>query len=557
MAGIKKLGLWMLMVYVLIILVPTFASAHAYIIKATPMENEILAKAPSVISIEFDEEIQSSGFDSLIVIDASGKRVDLKNTHINKKKPKIIETGVQKNIPKGTYSIQWKVISADGHPVQGVIPFSIGTPGKDSSTLQAKTTGYIPKADMIIERVLLYTSFALYIGVIFFNLIIYRANHNQSTKVQSRNKLILWLSLLGITVSLLFSLPLQATINADVPWSQAFSPSLLKETLELPAFGHVWIIQMVLVSILALTTYLAIKRGEFSSFKAWGVQIIIILGLLVTKALTGHASGSKYKEIAVFMDFLHLLSASLWVGGIAAIVFILPAGDTSKENDKRDWSLYWDAIRRFSPWAMAAAAVIFFTGIVASTLFVPTINSLFHTGYGQTLLAKIVLFVVMIVLGAVHFVKSKIRRSKGLGVTAGVELSVGIIVMAIAAILTNLPTPPVPATGPIHETKQLDNGYQLTLSISPNVVGMNTFDIDLKDKSGQPVTDIEQITLTVSSLDMEMGKDTFRVPAVSIGKFQTRGMYFNMTGQWNIHVHGLTTSLDSFDIDFRSTVGNR
>jgi copper transport protein len=69
MTGMKKIGLWMLIVYLLIILVPTFASAHAYIVKSTPMENENLAESPSVISIEFDEAIQPSSFDSLIVID--------------------------------------------------------------------------------------------------------------------------------------------------------------------------------------------------------------------------------------------------------------------------------------------------------------------------------------------------------------------------------------------------------------------------------------------------------------------------------------------------------
>jgi copper transport protein len=407
---------------------------------------------------------------------------------------------------------------------------------------------------MIIERGLLYISFALYIGVIFFNLVIYRANHNQSTKTQSRSKTIIWLSLLGIMVSLLLNLPLQATINANVPWSRAFNLSLLQETLELPAFGHIWVIQMAFVIVLAMTTYLAIKRGTFSSFKAWGLPIIIILGLLVTKALTGHASSSKYKEIAVLMDFLHLLAASLWIGGIASIVLILPAG---QDRDKRGLSLYWNAIRRFSSWAMVTAMIILFTGIFTSTLFVPTMDSLFHTGYGQTLLAKIALFVVMIVLGVVHFVKGRIRRSRELGFTAGTELSVGIIVMVIAAILTNLSPPPMPNPGPFNETKRLDNGDQLTLSINPNAAGVNTFDINVRDKNGQPVSNIEQITMTVSSLDMDMGENTFRVPRVSPGKFQTKGMYLNMNGQWNIHVHGLTTLLDDFDIDFRLTVGSQ
>jgi len=553
---VKKSKLWIVAFFLYSMLSPILTSAHAYIAKSTPMENEILMKVPPIVSIEFNETIQSSSFNSLIVVDASGKRVDLKNTHINKENPRVMEARIKQNIPDGIYSIQWKVISADGHPIQGVIPFSIGTTSKDARALQARTEGYIPKVDMLIERGLLYTSFSLYIGILFFHLVIQKSD-DQAWRIQSRSQTILRISLLGMLISVLFNLPLQTTINADISWSEAFNPSLLKETLKLPDFGYMWVIQIILVILLAAATYVALKRGSLSSFHAWGIPCIFIVGLLVTKAFTGHAVGSKYKEITVSMDFLHLLAASLWTGGLASIIFLLPAWNDSRENEKRDWSRYWEAIHRFTPWATTAVLVIFFTGIINSTLFVPTIHSLFYTSYGQVLLAKTILFVGMGVLGIIHLVKNKIRRSKGLGMTARVEWSMGIIVMVLAALLTNLPTPPLPATGPFHETKLLDNGDQLTLNVSPNTVGMNTFTIDLKDKNGQSVTDIEQLTLTTSSLDMEMGKETFRVPVVSPGTFQTEGMYLNMTGRWIIQVHGLTTSLDSFDIDFHLTVGNR
>jgi len=115
----------------------------------------------------------------------------------------------------------------------------------------------------------------------------------------------------------------------------------------------------------------------------------------------------------------------------------------------------------------------------------------------------------------------------------------------------------MPPTGPFTESKQLDNGYELTLHVSPNKVGQNTFHITLKDENGQPVTDMEQIILTTQSLDMNMGKGSFKVSAVSPGEYEAEGMYINMTGNWNIHVHGLTKSLDSFDTDYKFIVGGR
>lgn len=81
----RRLGIWLLLVCVLIILIPQSAFAHAYVVKSNPTENETLKKAPSVVKIEFDEDIQVSSFNTLYVRDTSGKRVDLKDAHIDKK----------------------------------------------------------------------------------------------------------------------------------------------------------------------------------------------------------------------------------------------------------------------------------------------------------------------------------------------------------------------------------------------------------------------------------------------------------------------------------------
>ncbi|MFE6137157.1 copper resistance CopC/CopD family protein [Bacillus sp. NPDC057893] len=543
----QRLGAWLLIACVFIILIPKSASAHAYVVKSNPTENEKLKKAPSVVKIEFDEDIQVSHFNTLYVRDTSGKRVDLKDAHIDKRNKKLLEAGLKENLQNGLYSIQWKVISADGHPIQGVIPFQVGLAESGAEDVQVEEMGYIPQVDMIMGRGILYTSFALFLGVLFFNLIMYKEN---AIEVRSRSKKIIWISLFGIFISLLFNLPLQAKINADVSWLEAFDPLLLKETLQLSVFGYVWKTQMVLISMLMIVTYFAVKREKLSSFKVWSLPIVLFIGLLVMKAFNSHAYGSKFKDVAVVMDFLHLFAASLWIGGLSSIILLL-----RKEDDK--WTKYWDAIKRFSPWATGAVIVLLITGLFNSTFFIPAIHSLFDTKYGLALLTKILLFVCMGILGIFHYVKGRMGAQKKLGATLKVEFIVGMIVFVIVAFMTNVQTPPMPPTGPYTESKQLDNGYELTLNVSPNKVGQNTFHITLKDENGQPVTDMEQIVLTTQSLDMNMGKGSFKVSVVTPGEYETEGMYINMTGNWNIHVHGLTKSLDSFDTDFKFIVGGR
>lgn len=439
------------------------------------------------------------------------------------------------------------MISADGHPIQGVIPFRIGLAEAGADDLQVEEMGYVPQIDMIMERGVLYTSFSLFLGVLFFNLIMYKGN---AIEVQSRSKKIIWISLIGIFISLLFNLPLQAKINADVSWLEAFDPLLLKETLQLSVFSYVWLTQMALISLLIIVTYFAMKREKLSSFKVWSIPIVLFIGILVMKAFNSHAYGLKFKEIAVVMDFLHLFAASLWIGGLSSIILLL-----RKEEDK--WNMYWDMIKRFSPWATGAVIVILITGLFNSTFFIPTIHSLFDTKYGLALLAKIISFIFMGILGIIHYVKGKMRAEQGLGATVKLEFIIGIIIFVIVAFMTNVQTPPMPPTGPFTESKQLDNGYELTLNVSPNKVGQNIFHITLKDENGQPVTDMEQIILTTQSLDMNMGKGSFKVSAVSPGEYEAEGMYINMTGNWNIQVHGLTKSLDSFDTDYKFIVGGR
>ncbi|MED0970846.1 copper resistance CopC/CopD family protein [Bacillus paramycoides] len=544
---IRRLGAWVLIACVCIILIPKSASAHAYVVKSNPAENETLKKAPSVVKIEFDEDIQVSRFNTLFVRDSSGKRVDLKDAHIDKSNKKLLEAGLKENLKNGLYSVQWKAISADGHPIQGVIPFRIGSAEAGTDDIKVEEMGYVPKIDMIVERGILYTSFSLFLGVLFFNLIIYKG---KGIEVQSRSKKIIWISLFGIFISLLFNLPLQAKMNADVSWLEAFDLLLLKETLQLSVFGYVWITQIALISTLMIVTYFAMKREKLSSFKVWSIPLVLFISLLIMKALNSHAYGLKFKEIAIAMDFLHLFAASLWIGGLSSIILLL-----RKEDDK--WTMYWDAIKRFSPWATGAVIVILITGLFNSTFFIPTIHSLFDTKYGLALLTKIFLFVCMGILGILHYVKGRMRAQKRLGGTLKVEVIIGMIVFVIVAFMTNVQTPPMPPTGPFTESKQVDNGYELTLHVSPNKVGQNTFHITLKDANGQPITDMEQIVLTTQSLDMNMGKGSFKVSAVSPGEYEAEGMYINMTGNWNIHVHGLTKSLDGFDTDYKFIVGGR
>lgn len=140
------------------------------------------------------------------------------------------------------------------------------------------------------------------------------------------------------------------------------------------------------------------------------VTIIIIAGLMVCKALTGHTAAVPNQVLAVLMDFLHLLSMALWLGGLMALLVILPglADRQPVQEDKKTY--YWSIIQRFSRWSFLFVIILIVSGIYSSLQHVPTIHSLINTTYGQLLLAKIGLMLVMIVFGGFHFLRGKSKR---------------------------------------------------------------------------------------------------------------------------------------------------
>ncbi|MNC26608.1 Copper transport protein YcnJ precursor [compost metagenome] len=80
---------------------PQWASAHAYIVKASPAENELLVTAPELLSLEFNESLQTAFFDIKITA-PDGTRADDGNVRIDATRPHIMETGFQSGLGNGT-----------------------------------------------------------------------------------------------------------------------------------------------------------------------------------------------------------------------------------------------------------------------------------------------------------------------------------------------------------------------------------------------------------------------------------------------------------------------
>ncbi len=547
----KTLGLGLILAMVCMFLFPSFIDAHAYLQQSSPSANETILSSPSKITLQFNESIQPA-FHSIQVTNSTGERVDLDDSYIADNQPKTLEANIRPNLADGLYIIGWKIISGDGHPLEGSIPFQIGSSSISTNVPSANSTGYYPGLDLILIRWLLYLSMAFLMGILSFYLFMYPSNPKAKHPLPQRSRKMLWISYGGIAVSILLGLPLQATIEARLQWSELWTTPWLNQMMQ-TNFSAIWLTQVVMVVILGGFMYIANRTPERSYSRSMYQYAALLLGLgiLLSKSFIGHAAASELKVLSITMNFLHLSASCIWIGSLLALAAILP-GEASLPSSPEDRKrIIFRVIRTFSYWGTGLVTILILSGTYASLKYVPTMYSLFNTLYGQVLLIKCGL--VLIMLGFAAFNMLRGRHNKSIGRTVWIELSVGVITLVLAALLTNLPTA-MTSPGPIDLSNTLENGEKISLQVSPNVIGNNQFEIQVQDANRKDVLNIQQIKLTLTSLDMDMNKYEILIPYQPNSTFIAEDL-ISMAGRWNIQVHILSESLDTWDTEFNIRVG--
>lgn len=111
------------------------AAAHAALIASDPAENAELTQAPAAVSATFNEELQTQ-FAAMTVVGPDG---NLWSTGEPRVRGTVLSVGVRPLGPSGTYTVNYRATSADGHVINGSWSFRLtvagtGTPGPSAST---------------------------------------------------------------------------------------------------------------------------------------------------------------------------------------------------------------------------------------------------------------------------------------------------------------------------------------------------------------------------------------------------------------------------------------
>ncbi|MBP2001587.1 copper transport protein [Paenibacillus shirakamiensis] len=536
-------GIIFILLGIVLILCPGLASAHANIVTSNPTPNQTLTTAPKEISIVFNEAVENV-FHSIEMTSATGKKITLGPSTIDTNNPARLTAKLSQTLPDDIYTINWRVVSADGHPITGVIPFIMGTGGSTQTPTAVDEGTALPGWDQTLIRWMQYIGLSLYAGILLFHLYLLPKAQRKASYASRRTQWLLIISLILAAIGILLSLPLQAKHDAAVSWSEVFSSGVIGESLRFTTFGSIWWTEALLFLVLAGLTcglFPKINTGEKTIYA--GFALVTVIGLFVAKSFMGHAASADIEGLAVFSGFVHLAAASLWLGALLALAFLLPfIAKIQPEGDARK-QFYFATIQRFSLVGTICVILLVGSGLYGIKIYTPSLGSLFTSLYGQVLLAKIALFLIMFGFAISGFLRGR-KSQRELGKGVWIEFVVGIVVLILAAVLTNLPTA-LSHPGPAHIVDKTRTGYTVTLDISPNIMGKNEFKVSVEDPNGKPVKDVEQVTLNLSSQEMAMGTLEVKIPGTA-SPLQTEDL-ITMAGKWEIQYHILLKSLDSLN----------
>jgi copper transport protein len=388
------------------------AYAHAFTIRSDPSPSQSLPTPPTKVDVYFSEPIDLR-YSTIKVLDAGGKQIDNKDErNIGGDPASLSVTLPSSPLKDGVYTVSTKVLSAtDGHVVDNAFVFGIGQtaiPSGQHSNSQfgSQSQLYIPNA---IARFPAYVGQVLVVGAAFASIWIWKPFSEvrwlNDTIIPLRNRIDRSLVILMVIGSAIL-----VVSDFGIIYVQASDLGTgINEAIG-TKFGSVWVMRTIESFILlavSLGIYLkrvrkTIKSAVSISPSKGEVASLLVIGLaiLATTTLIGHGATSG-QILPIAIDFIHNLAASLWIGGIIYLAFVvapkIKSADTLEENVKA--STLSIIIPRFSTIPVTILGVIVVTGPFLLYFIENNLDVTLASLYGKWLIVKLSLAAIMIAIG--------------------------------------------------------------------------------------------------------------------------------------------------------------
>ncbi|MFI1761854.1 copper resistance protein CopC [Streptomyces sp. NPDC020800] len=352
------------------------ASAHAALRATDPADGTVLKSAPRHVTLTFTESVGLLT-DSFRVYDPDNHRVRTGEAGHAPGRSDTARVPLPSRLGTGTYTVAWRVVSADSHPVSGALTFSVG---KRTTTavgvLPDRTENRATTSLYNIARYLAYLAVALLLGTGAF--VAYcrppRPAHLRTPVLAA------WATLFASTTALFL---LRAPYEEGTSPQGAFALSALTRTATTRP-GELLLARLALL-LLAGASALALRRWRrrIPRRAALTAAVVLAAALSLTWAASEHASAGLQVPVAITSTALHLLAMAAWLGGLTALLLTL------RRTAPESAALPARAVSRFSRLAFASVTVLVATGVYQSWRGLGSWQALTDTTYGRLLLAKL------------------------------------------------------------------------------------------------------------------------------------------------------------------------
>jgi len=500
------------------------AFAHAILQESTPSNNSVVRTSPKTVSLRFNEAVETA-FGSIRVYDCGGGRVD--SGKITRPSKDSVAVAIDRTLAKGTYTVTWRVISADSHPVAGAFVFNVrkANAGSCKQVFGAKTPGTID-ALFKFARALDFALILLVVGGAIALAVVLRS---AAAELRTRMFRILAGLSFGLVIAGALCIVLQGAVAGGFGLSEAFRWNTVHSVLQ-TRFGHAFLWQIGIAIVVGALAMMASRSRRLELLP------LFALLLIPTISAAGHARTSG--AFAIFLDVFHVAAASTWVGGLAfTILGLLLAGDDR-------WPLASRAVPRFSLLAVISVATLITAGSIRGYQEVRAFHGLWDTRYGQLLLIKIALVLPLLLLGlynnryAVPRLKKQIAsvvEQRRFLRAAGTELAIMAVIVGVTAVLVTEPPAKASISAAKYATDTIPIGpLELNYLIDPAKTGPNVIHLYFyRPKSGFPAS-VDDAKMSATLPSKNLGH--LRIPLTRIVPihYTTSSGVFPEAGDWQV-----------------------
>jgi copper transport protein len=458
----------------------------------------------------------------------------------------------------GTYTVVWRNVSAvDGHPLKGSFSFHVGERSQGGpAPVAGLSAGGPPKALSVFGRWATFAAHVLLVGIAASAALVLAPalarTDAPSSLVTALGRLVArlwWGSMVAAVLAAVLAVVLQAWRSAG-----AFSDGLdaLSTLVADTRFGHLWLVRIVLLGLMAYGTLLVDRRlfggaglrTPWYRATDWLVMLAAGLGLMATMSLNSHAAASSdgWREADTLTDFIHAAGAGIWVGGLVT----LAAAVSLFLRSEYGAPLLRAVVPRFSLLAFASVLAISVTGALQWYLRVGNLDDTVDSGYGHSLIVKSLLLVPMLGFAAVNLLvfRPALRdATAALVASTGrflrrhviAEAALGALILLATAFLTDTSPPPSTAARAPSSLLVADeqDDLRVEVTLTPGRAGADDIAIAIDDRQA-PEEPVRNVILRLRYLDDDFGQSDEDVVERGNGVYGVANAQLGVPGRWEI-----------------------